>query len=231
MPQFAANVVDLETRLRTIEAYLSKLGDVAPTNPDQPSTVVIREGGSADRINLDGDVTGVTTETVVEALGGISVPAPVSGDDNKALTYDHANLAYDLTAFPAGVSGRCSLGAWAKNDVSVVTTVAPGEELFNSWSKGANDMLGRVLTGSGNLTAIGVTMDAAITGGGSCDFIAYLNGTATALTVTLSGSETKDYSTGSVAYVAGDLLTVYALRTGTISNTPKVVVVVEGNYS
>lgn len=47
---------------------------------------------------LSGDVTGLTTATVVGKIQGKAVPAPVAGDDLKSLVYNHGTTAFIYAA-------------------------------------------------------------------------------------------------------------------------------------
>ena len=148
------------------------------------------------------------------------------GSSGQVLTVSGGLPAWSTPA-SAG-SSKGPLGAWGKDNSA--TLGVTDEEIFNVWTKKADNQVPRILSGAGTLKALCVTMDAVITGGGSVTATAYLNGVATALTITVSTEQNKT-ATGSVAFAAQDLLEVWAKRTGTISNTPSLEVVVEGSYT
>lgn len=82
---------DPDARLRAIEAELNRIYEMMGEFEDQDQArreIVQLETG---RINLDGDVTGPTTETLVIAIQHVPIDAPVAGDDTFFAVYDHGN--------------------------------------------------------------------------------------------------------------------------------------------
>lgn len=198
---------------------------------EEPGTTLCRRSTIEASDSLDGHLLYRSNQgTLKRSRGGSTwevVAAPPAAE--YVLISAHTNLPNGVLLSTAlGSSGKHALGAWGKENVSLLGTT--DEEIFNAWSKGANDLLPRELTGAGTLKAISVTLTAAITGGGSATFTVYKNGSSTGLTVTISGAAVKARASVDVSFVDEDLITVFAKRTGTISNTPTAGVVVEGVY-
>ncbi len=72
-----------------------------------PGTITLAMLTAAAK-TLSGDVTGTignTGATVVERLRGTNLPAPVAGDDGKAVTYDHGTTAFIYALFLTQTTG------------------------------------------------------------------------------------------------------------------------------
>lgn len=149
---------------------------------------------------------------VLTVVGGLPAWAPSSGGGSTG----------------TGVV-RVPFGAWAKGNLSLLSTT-PGDELDQSWSKGANDTTPMIPSAAAHLTVIKVSCENAPTGA-DVTFTVYKNGVATALAVTLTAGNDTAVATGSVAFAAEDLITVFAYRSASISNSNhQAVAVVEGYY-
>jgi len=154
----------------------------------------------------------------------------IDGADHTAagLTAGHVMVALSATTFgfralSSTATAGCILGAWAKNDISGLSNSGNGDELFNSWSKGANDLMSQVMPVSGVVTHITLFLDGDVGGSGdNLTITLFKNGSATAMTLVLTGGAGTEYkayaaSGGPITFAAGDELTIYGKRTGTLS--------------
>ena len=98
MPGFSPNYsADDDARFRAIEEELgrlnSMLGSLRSQVDEPPRIIPIQE-----RLILDGDTTGPTSENTVERIWNIAFTVPVAGDDGFAVFYDHGGLNFELRA-------------------------------------------------------------------------------------------------------------------------------------
>lgn len=173
---------------------------------------------------VSGDVTAAGNVVTVTKGQGIDFPIPVGGDDGKVLQYEHSSTEYLLRSIGDLANTSGVLCAWAKDDISLLTTSGtnPNDELFAAWSKGANDRQDIVMPAEGQCDYISFTLNGDVGGvGEDLEIELWKNGSATGMLTTLAGgagTEVEAYTTsgGPVAFVAGDNLTLYGKRTGSV---------------
>lgn len=176
-------------------------------------------GTDSTPVTLAGDVTGDNTAAVVEKILGFPVTAPVAGDDEKFLSYEHTGTQLVWQAAPGGGSGSTAavLGAWVHSDIStLLTSDAP---LPNRWDY-ADSAGPNLQPFSGFVTGLYVQLPASIGAAGN-DLIVtvYILGSASAAEVTIEGgagggADQNAKWTGSEAFSADYDIEVHARRVG-----------------
>ncbi|HEU4754653.1 MAG TPA: hypothetical protein VFU47_16205 [Armatimonadota bacterium] len=184
----------LERRLRHLEARLAALGG--------PQAVPAGAGGGL-------------------VSGGRLAESDVLFDPGAGHDHDGENSKQVAGASILNPPWDGMLGAWAKNDISLLGT--SDEEIYAAFSKAADDLMSVTLPKAGVLSALSVFLDGDLGGAGdSLTLSVYLNGSASALTLTLAGtagSDVKGYAAGSVAFAAGSAITVFARKdSGTLAS-------------
>ena len=89
--------------------------------------------------SLAGDLSGTTSEAVVEGMQEKPLPAPVAGDDGKAIVYDHGAGEWAYVDLPPGVQGATPTVASAAtvtlpdNDVVKISGTTTITSITASW--------------------------------------------------------------------------------------------------
>jgi hypothetical protein len=278
----------LRAEIRQIEKYLAEIGaeinaraeEVAQQVVDdansQPATLTVipetqvlfdtstghnHDGTDSTLITLAGDVSGTNAATTVDKIKNVAVTAPVAGDDEKFLSYEHSGPSYtwdfvtlagdvtgtnpttsvvriqgkDIAAPAAGNDEQAVtwdqgsddfvyrdftrmtlLGAWTSADISALGTT--DVEILNCFT--SDTVLSNPMPVAGKLRGISIKLSGDVGGAGN-DFTAtaYLNGSPTTLTATVTGgagTENEAVATVTpVTFAAGDDLAVFAKETGT----------------
>lgn len=193
---------------------VQKIKSQSVTNPATVAgQVMVSPDGAVwtpDVIDLAGDVTGDYNANTVAKIRGKTTPTPGAGDDKHYLRYDHAGAQYVLAA----ASTLALLGGWKVPDVSALTTA------FAEIANGLTDTnIAVTIPVVGELVGISIRLSGDVGGVGD-NFIAtaYLNGSPTTVTATVTGGAGTEVSAQAtftpVALAAGDFVTVQAKKAG-----------------
>lgn len=238
----------LRTRLEHIEEHLRKLPGLLRVQLDESGagTGLAADGAT----NLGGGDPGgggspeSTSNPLLDAdhHEDTAAATPVAGDliyADAAALWDRLGIgnegdvntvvsglpAWAAPSVPTPGSSLAPLGAWARDSIQSVGTSGDGDEMFNTWAKGANDTIQNGMPAAGSVAYL--TIDTAGDMGDAGDVVTaklYKNGSATALTVTLTGDAgtvMHARSSGSpISFAQGDTLTIYCVKSGSPKNTP-----------
>ncbi len=123
----AVNKIETKLGLSTSDVVAGKVVKIqgkpvpAPGAPQDGMTWRYDHGTGAmiwtalSSTSLAGDLSGTTSEAVVEGMQEKPLPAPVSGDDGKAIVYDHGAGEWIYVEMPPSLQGATPTVASAAN--------------------------------------------------------------------------------------------------------------------
>jgi hypothetical protein len=193
------------------------------------TTFAFQAPGTSSNALLDGSAhtdTAAAAVSVGALVYGNNDPkwdALPAGSDGQVLSLA-AGLPVWSDASTTSADAPQILGSWAREDISTLGGSGAPDELFNAWSKGANDLVSFAAGFPGSMRRLHIDLTADVGGAGDdVTAVVYKNGVATAFTVTLAGTAGTDehvYATaavGTYTFVATDVITIFAYKTGSPS--------------
>lgn len=161
---------------------------------------------------LTGDLSMSGNAATVAQIQGADIANPGSSQDLMGLAYQSSDdsFQYRRRDTPLGRYTRASISGIATSD-TLTPSVGAGGNNINVTPPPLY---------AGYLTGIAIRYDGNVSGaGGSHILTVYLNGVATGITLTVTGSVAVGYTSGltPVAFAAGDRIDLYDRRSGTLN--------------